>query len=488
MAPTRPATVSQDQILRDREARTRAVEQARAIHDLAHAEDRDLTPEESQQIEGHLAEAERIRAHYDREERLRALAATQTARRLTEPDELDRPLARSGSLIDDVYDEDALLQRGQATLEELFGSRATTLEGVVSARRAGVLPDQAQRSRAAAGVPWTRSEMLRATDEYREAWARRLVTPESLTSRQQQLIGEVHADLQVDHDTQAGVLVMPLQTVEQIIAAADQLVTMRQFATVIPVRGAKALGVRKRTAKASTYARGTELAAPGYDAALAYGAKELHPHDWSAGIKVSRNLIAQSALSVESVVINELMIDIREAQGAEFALGDGDDAPLGVFVASADGISTSRDFDADNTTTAVTLVGIKGARWGLARYASQGLRWGGNQALFEQIDKLETGPSGELIWRTNVREGEPDMLLGLPYFVDETFPSTFTAGLYVGMLAAWQWYWIAVSLDMTIQRLQELYAEANQIGFIVRGKDDAMPVLEEPFGRIKLAD
>jgi hypothetical protein len=39
---------------------------------------------------------------------------------------------------------------------------------------------------------------------------------------------------------------------------------------------------------------------------------------------------------------------------------------------------------------------------------------------------------------------------------------------------------------MQIQRLDELYATTNQVGFISRLESDAMPVLEEAFVRVKL--
>lgn len=77
------------------------------------------------------------------------------------------------------------------------------------------------------------------------------------------------------------------------------------------------------------------------------------------------------------------------------------------------------------------------------------------------------------------------MLLGLPVLMSEYVPSTYTTGLYVGMLADFSQYWIADNLNMTVQRLVELYAESNQIGFIGRMEVDGMPVLAEAFVRLK---
>jgi HK97 family phage major capsid protein len=102
------------------------------------------------------------------------------------------------------------------------------------------------------------------------------------------------------------------------------------------------------------------------------------------------------------------------------------------------------------------------------------------------VAKLKTG-AGEYIWRESVRAGEPDLLLGLPTYMSEYAPSTFTNGLYVGILGDFSNYWIADALSMDMQRLDELYAATNQVGFIGRMESDGMPVLEEAFVRVKLA-
>ena len=102
------------------------------------------------------------------------------------------------------------------------------------------------------------------------------------------------------------------------------------------------------------------------------------------------------------------------------------------------------------------------------------------------ITQLKDG-DGQYLWRPSVREGEPDTILGHPIMISEFAPNTFTTGLYVGLFADWSFYWIVDSLNFQIQRLVELYAEADQVGFIGRYEGDGAPVLEEAFVRIKLA-
>ncbi len=106
--------------------------------------------------------------------------------------------------------------------------------------------------------------------------------------------------------------------------------------------------------------------------------------------------------------------------------------------------------------------------------------------LEEWVRKLKD-TQNQYLWQPGLAGGEPDRILDIPYVVSEFAPNTFTTGLYVLILGDISFYWIAEALDMEIQRLVELYAEANQVGFIGRAELDGMPTLAEAFIRGKLA-
>ncbi len=74
-----------------------------------------------------------------------------------------------------------------------------------------------------------------------------------------------------------------------------------------------------------------------------------------------------------------------------------------------------------------------------------------------------------------------------PVRESEWAPSTFTTGLYVGIIGNFDYYWILDSLLMEIQVLAELYAETNQIGYIIRAETDGAPVQSNAFARVTLA-
>ena len=68
----------------------------------------------------------------------------------------------------------------------------------------------------------------------------------------------------------------------------------------------------------------------------------------------------------------------------------------------------------------------------------------------------------------------------------DTAPNTATTAQYVGIVGDFSYYWLAEALQFELQRLDELYAESNQVGFIGRLEADGMPVLAEAFARVKL--
>jgi HK97 family phage major capsid protein len=102
------------------------------------------------------------------------------------------------------------------------------------------------------------------------------------------------------------------------------------------------------------------------------------------------------------------------------------------------------------------------------------------------IRKLKDG-EGQYIWKAGISNDRGDTILDLPVHMSEYAPNTFTTGEYVGILGDFSYYWIADALNMNIQRLDELYAENNQVGFIGRLETDGMPVLENAFARVTLA-
>jgi HK97 family phage major capsid protein len=141
-----------------------------------------------------------------------------------------------------------------------------------------------------------------------------------------------------------------------------------------------------------------------------------------------------------------------------------------------------------NTTTTITADGLIEAKYTLKpQYQnSPTCRWMFHRNALKMIRKMKDG-DGQYLWRPGLVGDKGDMILDVPFIMSEYVPSTFTTGLYVGIIGDFRFYHIADALDPSIQVVIELYAATNQTGYFIRLETDGLPVLEEAFARVTLA-
>lgn len=406
-----------------REKRAQLIEQGRKLVDQPAGEEGRFTAEQEAQYEKIMADVESLRQQIEREERQR---------------ELDREAAAEGRARTDPQPDPADATRDMPAEDErqqkvLAAFRSYLSTGYVSG-------DGAQEFR----------------------------------------------DLQAGVDTEGGYVVTPQEFVRQLVKFVDDMVFIRGRATKFMVPQAASLGVPSLDADPSDADWTTELATGNEDSAMKFGKRELYPHPLAKRIKISQSLLRRAVMPVEELVRARLGYKFGVTQEKHFLTGSGAQQPLGLFTASSDGISTSRDVSTGNTATSIEFDGLLEAKYTLKAAYWPNAEWLFHRDAVKQIAKLKDG-EGQYLWQPSQQAGQPDLLSGKPMMVSEYVPNTFTSGNYVGMFADYSHYWIADALSMQVQRLVELYAETNQIGFIGRLETDGMPVLEEAFVRVTLA-
>jgi HK97 family phage major capsid protein len=218
---------------------------------------------------------------------------------------------------------------------------------------------------------------------------------------------------------------------------------------------------------------------------MAFGKRELRPYPLAQYIKVSKTLLRRSAIGVDSIVRDRLAYKMGVVQENAFLNGSGANQPLGIFTASANGITTSQDVSTGNTATAFTVDGLKNALYNLKGQYRRNASWVFHRDAVKMLSKLKDG-EGRYLWENSVQVGQPDRLLNLPVYESEYAPNTFTSALYVGVVGDFSYYWVVDALTMAIQYVDQLYAATNQDAFFARTELDGMPVLAEAFARVKL--
>jgi len=294
---------------------------------------------------------------------------------------------------------------------------------------------------------------------------------------------EVRA-FQSDSDIEGGYLVAPQQFINKLLKNVDRAMPLRGMATKHQLKKAESLGVVKLDTDAEDWDWTTELATGNEEDSIRLGKREMRPHPIAKRVKLSRTLVRNAVMSAENLVLDRMKYKLGYTMESAYCTGTGAQQPLGLFVDSSDGISSSQDVSTGNTTTSVKADGLIEAQESLKEGYEGTWLW--HPDGIKKIRKLKDG-DGQYIWRPGLEKGAPSSLLGSPYKKSRFVPNTWTTGLYVGMYADFKYYWIIDAMNLKVQVLNELYAETNQIGYIGRYEGDAQPVLEEAFVRVKLA-
>lgn len=413
-----------------REERSNKVKRARAILDTAKAANRDLSAEENQEYDRIISDVDAAKAKIDRMEKLETLEVEQ-----------GEPLDRTGSNL---------------SAEQRYAAAAD--------RGGRLLHKEAYRH-------WLRSGEIR-DDGFR--------------SLQTRLQGE-YRDTIIGTDAKGGYLIVPTQISPDLVKAIDDAVFMRQLATITTVTEAKKLGIRKMTTRMADADWTTEVQAVTEDTTMAFGRRDLEPYLLTKLAKVSIRTLMLAA-EAEAEVNAELAYKFGVTEEKGYLTGSGSSQPLGIFTASASGISTGRDVSTDNTTTAITADGLINAKYSIKQTYLNDPKagWIMHRDLVKMIRKLKIVATGEYVWQPGLALGAQDTILDLPYYMSEYAPNTFTTGLYVAVVGNFRYYRIAELNTMFMQRLVEKYADTNEVGFIGRRFLDGSPILEEAFARVKL--
>ena len=281
-----------------------------------------------------------------------------------------------------------------------------------------------------------------------------------------------------------GGYLVPEVLANKIITGINNMMFMKNICSVDKVVGATSLGIPYVSADASDAEWTAEIVAATADDTLALLKRSLTPHQLCKLIKVSQKLI-QLSPKAEQLVIDRISYKMAAAQENGFLNGTGTTMPIGVFYASASGINTDRDVATDNAATAFSADGLINAMYSVAGQYRKAGSWVMHRDAVKMASKLKDG-EGRYLWSPSLAAGKPDTLLGSNLYESEYAPNTFTTGLYVGVFGDFKQYQIVESLEMSIQRLNELYAATNQVGFIPRVHVDGQPVLPAAFARVKL--
>lgn len=286
-------------------------------------------------------------------------------------------------------------------------------------------------------------------------------------------------------DDQGAYLVPPPQWINELLKDVDDAVDIRKYAKVIKITRNEGIGIPSLDTDLDDADWTVELATGNIDTAMRIGKREMFPHPFAKRIKLSKTLVRSSVMDVDALIRQRIAYKVGVTEEKAFLTGSGSQQPLGLFTADSRGIGTDRDVTASAATTFNTddLHNVVGS---LKPQHLRNARWIMHRDVITFIRKLKDG-NGQYLWQPGIVSGVPDRILNFPYISSEFAPNTFTTGLYMALFGDLSNYWILDNLDMTIQVLYEVYAENNQVAYVIRKELDGAPSWDQGFARLKLA-
>lgn len=306
-------------------------------------------------------------------------------------------------------------------------------------------------------------KMGRASDAYREDFG--------LALRGRPL---VHNVLSVGVDADGGYLV-PEEFEKQIVDGLKEANVVRTLAKTITTQAERKIPV----AVGHSVAQWTEENAAYTESNPTFGQKQIDAYKLTDLIRVSTELLQDSAFALEPYIREESVRAFGVAEEEAFCVGNGTKQPTGIFTANGGevGVTTAG-------ATAITVDELISLIYSLKSPYRRNAKFFMHDSTVALIRKLKDN-NGAYLWQPSVQAGEPDRLLGYPLYTSPYVPQVKAGALAVAF-GDFKNYWIADRAGRTVQRLNELYAGNGQVGFIATERVDGKVILPEGIKLLKM--
>ncbi|WP_303231300.1 phage major capsid protein [Limosilactobacillus oris] len=207
----------------------------------------------------------------------------------------------------------------------------------------------------------------------------------------------------------------------------------------------------------------------------------LAAHKLGTLIKVSEELLNDSAFDLMTYLSGEFGRRLGNAEEQAFLTGTGTNQPTGILT-DANGASAGATAANADTLTFDDLIDLF---YSLKAPYRQNAVFLMSDDTVKVIRKLKD-KNDQYIWQPSVQAGQPDRILNCPVYTSPYMPA-LTAGNKPVLFGDFNYYWIADRQGRTFKRLNELYAVTGQVGFLGSQRVDAKVILPEAIKTLSMA-
>lgn len=265
----------------------------------------------------------------------------------------------------------------------------------------------------------------------------------------------------------AGGYTVPDEFERQLIQGLEAANVVRQLATIITTSGDRNIPVVSGHGTASwineegTFTPSDET----------FSQVTLSAYKAGTLIKVSEELLNDSAFDLEAYVAGEFARRVGALEEDAFVEGTGSGQPTGIIGGAGLGKQCA-------SSSAVTSDELIDCFYALKRQYRSKAVWLMADSTEKVLRKLKNGTTGDYMWQPGLTAGQPNTLLGRPVYISDYVPA-LAASAKLALFGDFSYYWIADRGGRYFQRLVELYAATGHVGFRAFERVDGKLILAE---------
>lgn len=285
----------------------------------------------------------------------------------------------------------------------------------------------------------------------------------------------VHNVMEEGVDANGGYLV-PTEFERKVVTGLDEENVIRPLATVIKTESERKIPVAANRSVATWTAENAAYT----ESNPTFDQKTLDAYKLTDLIKVSIELLQDSAFDLDSYLAAETSRAFGIGEEEAFCVGTGSGQPTGIFTANGGSVGVTAA--AVDKVTAEEIIDLT---YSLKSPYRKNASFIMNDATIAAIRKLKDG-NGVYLWQPALQQGQPDKLLGYALYTSAYAPTMAAGALAAAFGDIKAGYWIADRMGRTVQRLNELYSTNGQVGFVATERLDGKVILPEAIKLLKM--
>lgn len=202
---------------------------------------------------------------------------------------------------------------------------------------------------------------------------------------------------------------------------------------------------------------------------MTFGNKQLSAYNYSSLVKVSQQLLQDSAFDLNAFLVEAMGERISRATNAAFTTGTGSSQPQGIITGAASGKVAA-------SATAITADEILDLIYSIdpsyRNKASFGLMAHDN--VIAAIRALGIGSANDFpVFIPSMSAGEPDRIFGVPVYVNNDMASSIATGEKTLLAADFSKFVVRNAGGIQMLRLNERFADELEVGFVSWKRSDS---------------